>query len=168
MKLAVQKNYLGCQISYRIPDPLKKRRQSELPDEEVIYLGDDKPVVVKFKEPGSVPEKQERGKGRGKPAWQIEKEQKQEDQKKKRGKAGKMKKMKEKYGDQDEEEREIKMAFLGSAGKKRDKRDKKGKNLDKDRAKVMKDRGNKKEKQSKNEKLSVFQRADEELPPPKV
>ena len=29
------------------------KQSAELPDEEVIYMGDDKPVIVKFKQPSN-------------------------------------------------------------------------------------------------------------------
>ena len=34
--------------------------KADIPDEEVIYMGDDKPVVVKFKQPKNIPDEPER------------------------------------------------------------------------------------------------------------
>merc|ERR1712131_568105 len=88
----------------------------DLPTEEVIYLGDNKPVVVKYsdKKQNENDQKanQKQKKERAKPAWKIEKEEKAAQQRQKRGKAGKMKKIKDKYGDQDEEDRQAAMDLL--------------------------------------------------------
>ncbi|CAK9813864.1 Ribosome quality control complex subunit NEMF homolog [Anthophora quadrimaculata] len=96
--------------------------------EEVIYLGDDKPIVINtaVKEKGS--------KVKQKPSMKENKEQTPLETKKndqvvlKRGQKARLKKMKEKYKDQDEEDRKLSMLVLQSAGAaKEDKRKHKNK-----------------------------------------
>ncbi|KAI5740626.1 hypothetical protein M8J76_005661 [Diaphorina citri] len=83
--------------------------------DEVVFLGDDKPVIVKPSQPkpkqrnttsnqsNQIEQKDsERSEQENKPANQIIK----------RGQKSKLKKMKEKYKDQDEEERKLKMEIL--------------------------------------------------------
>lgn len=87
-------------------------------EENVVYLGDDKPVVINT----SVKEKRAKAKQKAQPKElkeKIEKNEKTEgDNKKeeqhvlKRGQKGKLKKMKEKYKDQDEEDRRLSMLVL--------------------------------------------------------
>ncbi|XP_011872509.1 PREDICTED: nuclear export mediator factor NEMF homolog [Vollenhovia emeryi] len=96
--------------------------------ENVVYLGDDKPVMIN----ASV-EKHTKVKQKAYPKESTEKieqtDKNESDNKKgeqpalKRGKKGKLKKMKEKYKDQDEEDRRLSMLVLQSAGAaKEDKR----------------------------------------------
>ncbi|EFN86238.1 nuclear export mediator factor NEMF homolog isoform X1 [Harpegnathos saltator] len=105
-------------------------------EENVVYLGDDKPVIV------NLPIKEKRAKTKQKvqpkePKEKIEKSDKTEiDNKKieqpvlKRGQKGKLKKMKEKYKDQDEEDRRLSMLVLQSAGAaKEDKKKNRSKDL---------------------------------------
>ncbi|KOC59782.1 Nuclear export mediator factor NEMF like protein [Habropoda laboriosa] len=97
--------------------------------EDVIYLGDDKPIVINTapKEKGS--------KVKPKPPPTKENKEKTELETKKndqvvlkRGQKGRLKKMKEKYKDQDEEDRKLSMQVLQSAGAaKEDKRKHKNK-----------------------------------------
>ncbi|CAK9808303.1 Ribosome quality control complex subunit NEMF homolog [Anthophora plagiata] len=96
--------------------------------EDVIYLGDDKPIVINtaVKEKGS--------KVKQKPSMKENKEQTALETKKndqvvlKRGQKARLKKMKEKYKDQDEEDRKLSMQVLQSAGAaKEDKRKHKNK-----------------------------------------
>ncbi|XP_076637821.1 nuclear export mediator factor NEMF homolog Clbn [Colletes latitarsis] len=98
-------------------------------EENVIYLGDDKPVILKTvaKEKSSKNTQKEPYK---KESEKIEVETKKNGQAVlKRGQKGKLKKMKEKYKDQDEEDRRLSMQILQSAGvAKEDKR--KSKNRD--------------------------------------
>jgi len=88
-------------------------------EENIIYLGDDKPVIINSSvaKQGHKTEKQ---KAHSKePKEKIEKSDKSEsDNKKKeqpvlkRGQKGKLKKMREKYKDQDEEDRQLSMLTL--------------------------------------------------------
>ncbi|XP_015522227.1 nuclear export mediator factor NEMF homolog isoform X1 [Neodiprion lecontei] len=98
-------------------------------EENVIYLGDGKPVVLtnkqekdgsKLDQEKKLPEKQDN---------KNEKESKQKDRElPKRGQKGKLKKIKEKYKDQDEEDRRRLMEALKPAGAaKEDKRKNKNK-----------------------------------------
>ncbi|XP_076659228.1 nuclear export mediator factor NEMF homolog Clbn isoform X1 [Halictus rubicundus] len=96
-------------------------------DENVIYLGDNKPIVINtaIKEKSSDKNKQLLNYENRK----IETEAKKNDQVGlKRGQKGRLKKMKEKYKDQDEEDRKLSMQVLQSAGAaKEDKRKSKNK-----------------------------------------
>lgn len=85
--------------------------------EDVVYLGDDKPVIIN----ASTVEKHGKAKQRThikEPTEKIEKNDKNENNKKgeqpalKRGQKGKLKKMREKYKDQDEEDRRLSMLVL--------------------------------------------------------
>ncbi|GLV42259.1 Caliban [Carabus blaptoides fortunei] len=85
--------------------------------EKVIFLGDDKPVILK-------PSGRSRGPSESKNKLQktSAKETKRDDENKqqsqvKRGQKGKLKKIKEKYKDQDEEERRLRMEILQSSSK---------------------------------------------------
>lgn len=87
-------------------------------EEHVVYLGDDKPVVINT----SVKEKRAKAKQKAQlkePKEKVEKSDKTESDNKKeeqpvlkRGQKGKLKKMKEKYKDQDEEDRRLSMLVL--------------------------------------------------------
>ncbi|XP_018400940.1 PREDICTED: nuclear export mediator factor NEMF homolog isoform X1 [Cyphomyrmex costatus] len=97
--------------------------------ENVVYLGDDKPVLINNT---STVEKHAKAKQRTHPeeSTKVEKDNKNENDNKKgeqpalkRGQKGKLKKIKEKYKDQDEEDRRLSMLVLQSAGAaKEDKR----------------------------------------------
>jgi len=85
--------------------------------ENVVYLGDDKPVIIN----ASTIKKHAKIKQRTHPkesTERIEKNDKNENDKKgeqpalKRGQKGKLKKMKEKYKDQDDEDRRLSMLVL--------------------------------------------------------
>lgn len=83
-------------------------------EENVVYLGDDKPVVINT----SAKQRHEKGKQKA-PKEKVENNDKSESDSKKgeqpalkRGQKGKMKKMKEKYKDQDEEDRRLSMLLL--------------------------------------------------------
>lgn len=86
--------------------------------ENVVYLGDDKPVIIN----ASNVEKHTKAKQKTHPkesTEKIEKNDKNESDNKKgeqpalkRGQKGKLKKMKEKYKDQDEEDRRLSMLVL--------------------------------------------------------
>lgn len=138
----------------------------DLPTEEVIYMGDNKPIVVKYsdKKQNENDQKanQKQKKERAKPAWKIEKEEKASQQKQKRGKAGKMKKIKDKYGDQDEEDRQAAMDLLHGAQSER-----KGKRKQKKPTQESKNQRGQKQK-AKEKEGNVFQRAAEELAPPET
>lgn len=94
-------------------------------NETVVYLGDNKPVVVK-------PNQRVRFNSESKNKQQkAETKSKEEPNNKqtKRGQKSKLKKIKEKYKDQDEEERKLRMEILQSAGtQKEPKKNKKNKN----------------------------------------
>ena len=97
-------------------------------EDNVIYLGDDKPIIVN----ATVKERTSKVKQKQPPAKESEKsemETKKNDQVLfKRGQKGRLKKMKEKYKDQDEEDRRLSMQVLQSAGAaKEDKRKHKNK-----------------------------------------
>ncbi|XP_050305733.1 ribosome quality control complex subunit NEMF homolog [Anthonomus grandis grandis] len=108
-----------------LTEPAIKEEQTR-EDENVIYLGDDKPIVLKPNE--------NKGRSRGasessyksvKIVRKDEREQKQPQAK--RGQKNKLKKIKEKYKDQDEEERKIKIDLLKSSGQQKEtKKPKKG------------------------------------------
>lgn len=104
--------------------PLINKSQEDT-KESVVYLGDDKPVMIN----ASTMDKHTKAKQRIHPKEPTEKDNKNENNKKgeqpalKRGQKGKLKKMKEKYKDQDEEDRRLSMLVLQSAGAaKEDKR----------------------------------------------
>lgn len=104
--------------------PLINKSQEDT-KESVVYLGDDKPVMIN----ASTMDKHTKAKQRTHPKEPTEKDNKNENNKKgeqpalKRGQKGKLKKMKEKYKDQDEEDRRLSMLVLQSAGAaKEDKR----------------------------------------------
>ncbi|XP_050405953.1 ribosome quality control complex subunit NEMF [Patella vulgata] len=84
---------------------------SEVADDTVIYLGDDKPIIYG--------EKEEIQKGPQQMPF-------------KRGQKAKLRKIKEKYGDQDEEERQLRMGILQSDGPKKEpkRKGKKGRELE--------------------------------------
>ncbi|XP_043277950.1 nuclear export mediator factor NEMF homolog [Venturia canescens] len=112
-------------------------------NEEIVFLGDDKPVALKPSEMTSKKGKQRtKGKTKDEEPEPKNKEVKQNEPNiMKRGQKGRLKKMKEKYKDQDEEDRRILMEVLKSAGAaKEDKR--KNKNQDPSGPKQGKKRGN--------------------------
>ncbi|XP_026478468.1 nuclear export mediator factor NEMF homolog isoform X1 [Ctenocephalides felis] len=95
------------------------KQKCDMQEENVIYLGDDKPIVIK----PSVKAKNKSGQKKSeKTKANIEENSENENMRKggnqnvKRGQHGKLKKMKEKYKDQDEEERRLRMEILKSAG----------------------------------------------------
>ncbi|XP_012542705.2 nuclear export mediator factor NEMF homolog [Monomorium pharaonis] len=97
--------------------------------ENVIYLGDDKPVIINTSKEKHTKTKQKIKNSKEPETEKIEKNDNESDNKKgdqpvlKRGQKGKLKKMKEKYKDQDEEDRRLSMLVLQSAGAaKEDKR----------------------------------------------
>ncbi|XP_001813943.2 ribosome quality control complex subunit NEMF homolog [Tribolium castaneum] len=112
-------------------------------NETVVYLGDNKPVVVK-------PNQRSRNTSESKtkqPKNDAKNERKEETNNKqtKRGQKSKLKKIKEKYKDQDEEERKLRMEILQSAGsQKESKKNKKNKNTNKakkpEQPKIIKER----------------------------
>jgi hypothetical protein len=90
-------------------------------EQEVIFLGDDKPVSLKLSLPTSHQKRTRINKLRnncvqeGHDKGQKEKQAKQQQQQQphvKRGQRGKLKKIKEKYKYQDEEERQTRMEIL--------------------------------------------------------
>lgn len=89
------------------------RNKAEGDEEDVIYLGDDKPVVLVNKQGKNVPRTNNQKNVQEKEERKTEKETKQKDRDlPKRGQKGKLKKIKEKYKDQDEEDRRLLMEAL--------------------------------------------------------
>lgn len=87
------------------------------PEQEVVFLGDDKPVRLKPSLPASHQKRSRSNKSRSNSVQEgDDKEQKeqqaQQQQHLKRGQRGKLKKIKEKYKYQDEEERKLRMEIL--------------------------------------------------------
>lgn len=90
-------------------------------EESVVYLGDDKPVIINT---SNKPKKQEKTKQQELPKESTETEKNESNEKNdgdskkgdqpvlKRGQKGKLKKMKEKYKNQDEEDRRLSMLVL--------------------------------------------------------
>ena len=93
------------------------------PVQEVVFLGDDKPVSLRPSLPASHQKRTSSNKSRNNSVQEgDDKEQKEEQAKQqqqqqqqqhlKRGQRGKLKKIKEKYKYQDEEERKLRMEIL--------------------------------------------------------
>jgi len=86
--------------------------------EQVVFLGDDKPVSLKPLLPVSRQKRMSINKSRsnsvqeGDDKGQKEQQGKQQQQHMKRGQRGKLKKIKEKYKYQDDEERKLRMEIL--------------------------------------------------------
>ena len=88
-------------------------------EQEVVFLGDDKPVRLKTSLPASRQRRTSSNKSRSNSVQEgDDKEQKeqqaqqQQQQQLKRGQRGKLKKIKEKYKYQDEDERKLRMEIL--------------------------------------------------------
>jgi predicted ribosome quality control (RQC) complex YloA/Tae2 family protein len=96
------------------------------PEQEVIFLGDDKPVHLKPSVPASHRKRTSSNKSRtnsvqeGDDREQKEQQAQLQQQHLKRGQRGKLKKIKEKYKYQDEEEGKLRMEILQSAGTGKD------------------------------------------------
>ncbi|XP_015585729.1 nuclear export mediator factor NEMF homolog [Cephus cinctus] len=117
-----------------------KKIESQEEEENVVYLGDDKPIIVKPNDKSKKNTNQEKDSIQKQDA-RNEKETKQKDPNlPKRGQKARLKKIKEKYKDQDEEDRRLLMEALKSAGTaKEDKR--KNKNKDPSGPKQNKKKG---------------------------
>ncbi|XP_057335309.1 ribosome quality control complex subunit NEMF homolog [Microplitis mediator] len=111
------------------------------PEEEIVYLGDDKPVIVKHSLKIKPKANQRLTENRQdldvtrdltKPENKIE-PVKQEPAKLKRGQKAKLKKIKEKYKDQDEEDRRIIMEMMKPNPAREEKRNRKKKNVNLDK-----------------------------------
>jgi hypothetical protein len=104
-----------CTTSTSVFQPL-----GQSSEQEVVFLGDDKPVSLKPSLPASRQKRTSFNKSRnnsvqeGDDKGQKEQEAKQQPQQQhlKRGQRGKLKKIKEKYKYQDEEERKLRMGIL--------------------------------------------------------
>lgn len=82
-------------------------------EENVIYLGDSKPIILTNKRGNNETKTRDNRKVEEKEGSRNEKETKQKDRDlPKRGQKGKLKKIKEKYKDQDEEDRRLLMEAL--------------------------------------------------------
>ncbi|KAJ8967648.1 hypothetical protein NQ314_002709 [Rhamnusium bicolor] len=102
-------HFTGTKINI-LTEPSDNIEQSEN-EEHVIYLGDDKPVILKpiqtnSRSIGNIESKNKQQKNFHK---EIKEDMKQQS---KRGQKSKLKKIKEKYKDQDEEERKLRMEIL--------------------------------------------------------
>ncbi|KAJ8971848.1 hypothetical protein NQ317_005836 [Molorchus minor] len=102
------------------PQEPSNRLESDSNDENIIYLGDGKPVILKTQKQNS------RNRGN---EWKNTPQNTQKEaaidakqQQSKRGQKSKLKKIKEKYKDQDEEERKLRMEILQSSGNKESKK----------------------------------------------
>lgn len=112
-----------------LTEPVIKEEEN-VDEENVIYLGDNKPIVLKPSQnkPRSrgSSESSNKGKSDKQQKDNSESTNKQQPQSK-RGQKSKLKKIKEKYKDQDEEERKLRMEILQSSGtQKESKKSKKG------------------------------------------
>ncbi|CAH0550689.1 unnamed protein product [Brassicogethes aeneus] len=115
-----------------VTDPVIKEEEHE-DQENIIYLGDDKPIVLK----PTLRAQNSRSRGvsesslkQFKPQEKLTKEDNTKQQQSKRGQKSKLKKIKEKYKDQDEEERKLRMDILQSSGASKEvKKNKKGKDV---------------------------------------
>ncbi|XP_076267295.1 nuclear export mediator factor NEMF homolog Clbn isoform X1 [Rhynchophorus ferrugineus] len=107
---------------------IKEEEENDDQNESVIYLGDNKPVIVKpsSKKPKSRSVSESSYKDKSKHG--NNENGNNTKQQTKRGQKSKLKKIKEKYRDQDEEERKLRMEILQSSGNhKETKKNKKGK-----------------------------------------
>lgn len=93
-----------------IAEPLTKNEIPDSDDEKIVYLGDDKPILVKSNKQRS----RGNSEAKNKQIKQNTSNSKEENTKQpiKRGQKAKLKKIKEKYKDQDEEERKLRMEIL--------------------------------------------------------
>ncbi|XP_044729059.1 nuclear export mediator factor NEMF homolog [Chrysoperla carnea] len=134
----------GTKINIR-PDPsnllVNQSDDDDFSDSErVIYLGDDKPVVLKSQNQRSRNTSESKNKTQKSSTNNDQnKDQKQQQSSQlKRGQKGKLKKIKEKYKDQDDEERQLRMEILQSAGAgKETKKSKKNKETNKKQKNVQ-------------------------------
>ncbi|CAH1126558.1 unnamed protein product [Ceutorhynchus assimilis] len=111
-----------------LAEPVIKEEET-IDEENIIYLGDDKPILLKPNQNKS------RSRGASESSYKdknhiqrpnSDQSTKQQPQSK-RGQKSKLKKIKEKYKDQDEEERQMRMEILQSSGTQKDtKKSKKG------------------------------------------
>nr|CAH7713770.1 unnamed protein product [Callosobruchus chinensis] len=106
--------------------------ENKLKDEDednVIYLGDDKPIILTSKGSKSRGNSESKNKKPKDQDKKVEfKDSKQQQLQQKRGQKSKLKKIKEKYKDQDDEERKLRMDILQSSGSSKDtKKNKKNK-----------------------------------------
>ncbi|KAJ3648826.1 hypothetical protein Zmor_020598 [Zophobas morio] len=120
-------HFEGTKINI-LTEPVINENEEVDENETVVYLGDNKPVLVK-------PNQRSRGNSESKTKQQktdsknMPKEDSSKQPTTKRGQRSKLKKIKEKYKDQDEEERKLRMEILQSAGSgKEPKKSKKNKN----------------------------------------
>ena len=86
------------------------------PEQEVVFLGDDKPVRLKPSLPASHQKRPNSNKSRSNSVQEgddkEQQAQQQQQQHLKRGQRGKLKKIREKYKYQDEEEKKLRMEIL--------------------------------------------------------
>lgn len=130
----------GNQVTLRTTSTSVLQLLGQSSEQEVVFLGDDKPVSLKPSLPASHQKRTSINKlynnsgQEGDDKGQKEKQAKQQQQQQhlKRGQRGKLKKIKEKYKYQDEEERKLRMEILQSAGTGKDtKKGKKSSKLEK-------------------------------------
>jgi len=118
MCVYIRHNFISNRVKLHVDNNQPLIQSQKNTKENVIYLGDDKPVIIN----ASTMEKHAKIKQRThpkEPTERIEKSDKNENDNKKgeqpalkRGQKGKLKKMKEKYKDQDEEDRRLSMLVL--------------------------------------------------------
>lgn len=136
----------GNQVTLRTTSTTMFLPLEQSSEQEVVFLGDDKPVSLKpllstnRQKRTSISKSRSNSVQEGDDKGQMEQPGKQQQQHLKRGQRGKLKKIKEKYKYQDEEERKLRMEILQSAGTGKDnKKGKKSKTSSgKDSAKIEK------------------------------
>lgn len=118
------KHITGNQVMLHATSASLLENQSQL-EEQVVFLGDDKPVTLTQREQKQI----KTSKAHKKSVCDDEPNEEKElpkQQQLKRGQKGKLKKIKDKYKYQDEEERKLRMEILQSAGTGKEKKGKKG------------------------------------------
>lgn len=116
-------HFQGTEVNI-VAENMQKNNSSNAANEDIIYLGDDKPVFVSNSQRSrttshSSNKSQMSVKSKPEKNDNLEKETQQQTQSK-RGQKSKLKKIKEKYRDQDEEERQLRMTILQSSGTGKD------------------------------------------------
>ena len=127
------KHVVGNQIKLQATSTSLLETPSQ-PEEQVVFLGDNKPVTLKQRQQRDIKTSKVDKKSVCEDETNEEKQPKQ--QQMKRGQKGKLKKIKDKYKYQDEEERKLRMEILQSAGSgKENKKGKKGSENEKNQTK---------------------------------
>lgn len=137
-KIKIQ-HFSGTKMNILTESNLSK--DDEIPDENVVFLGDDKPVIIK---------NVQRNRGDSLSSNKSKKVTIEENDNTnksksqlpavKRGQKSKLKKIKEKYKDQDDEERQLRMGILQSAGPIKETKKSKKKREEKEKQESRKNR----------------------------